>query len=403
MLYSGKLAKAVLVAATLLGNAAQADGVSNLTTIYSRDTSTYQFTRVPDVAIVEAANSSGQQTLVAVWRNDRYGASGGDLGDIFFAVSIDSGSSWSDASPIITQDGTYVYVGAQLYVSGDGIVHAFIERAPQNNPNGDENLILIHKTATAESLLQGGTGAWSDAPLVVNYPYTTIANTKPFLYNGLYYLGFWRNDYQDENGNPLDRNGPPFRRHGVLVSSNLTTWNFDGYVGQPAEDVYLQEGWIHSNISGELAVTMRTDRGIAYSSKREESGWGTAFAETALPNNNSKPIFFSDTNNHYIYFFNTFSDGSTMAENSFCNSARQTLSYRLKVPEDARWSNDIVFSNVGAVNTYPSLERFAEGQYYIVWEQDYDRIQIARLDVTGGPTSFADNPSVPTRSCAGLP
>jgi hypothetical protein len=341
-----------------------ANGVSSQVTVYTRPAGSSPYrSRVPDICALD------QNTIVVVWRNDYNQSAGFDKGDIVYSRSTNGGSTWSVASVLKARNATWVYTNAQLYYDNN-VLYAYIGRTGPNQDANYQHLIGVR------SLDQGLT--WQDIALTFDYSLPMVANTHIVKVGTYFIMGFYRDD---------DSEGPRVRFHSVVRSTDLLNWT-KAQTFPNSNNIFMIEGWIHTIYnSGAIGITMRTDQGVAYSSISSDQGatWSQVFAENELPNNYSKPVFINDTNNQYVYMYNTninFGIDFPRATPIY-DPARQILNIKVHAA-GSLWSSRRTLVDIpNVVDTYPAAVEVSPGKFFMVWESNYTNIIFAKLDLTG--------------------
>lgn len=331
----------------------RAESVTGVTELYSVPASWYQ------LRTVEIVSYDTTHVTIA-WRNEP-DAVEHDRGDIMFksGSSADGGATWTwSATQYLKQnDSTASYVNVVMY-NDAGTLYAFIGKSnPISNPDPGTSVNVCMKSTN----------------LGVSWTAQTITNS----YAGQMALGGHIIKSGSTYFMPFHASGA----QGFLKSTNLINWSLAGFVPNP-EGVTLQEGFIavSQDNSSHLVCKMRVKKdegGYAYSSISTDGGttWSDARKDLELPNWGVKCSLYRDSNNQYVYLYNT-EDG------------RNTLYYKTRAPGQP-WKAGRPFTSdtLAGKDCYPMLTEYAPGKFYALWENSYHNVYFGKLDVSDAVTT----------------
>lgn len=316
--------------------------LTSFTSIYSLGGG-YDKLRTVDIATCDA------DRYVVAWRNQYDSLNRSDMGDIWYSTTNSGGANWSAAKLLKQRDSSWAYGNVVLHSEGN-TVYAFIGRVPTTASSSETQRLIARRSFDC-----GAT--WQDVALTLGYTSPTITGGRVLKSGSTYLMPFHRNDST--------------RLHGVLKSTNLTTWSLAGTVPN-SSGAFLQEGFLDfAQGNSKLVMKMRVAAGgVAYSSESSDNGntWSNAVADTAIPNFNVKGYFDRDANSQYASVFNTAGN-------------RDVLYYRTK-KDGSPWGPSSTFANDGGWDTYTMMAEYAPGKYAAVWENNTSNIKFAKLDLS---------------------
>ncbi|MBI5381794.1 MAG: exo-alpha-sialidase [Opitutae bacterium] len=345
-----------MAVALLATNESRAEGVTGVTELYSVPSSWYQL-RTVEIVCYDATH------VAIAWRNEPDSVEH-DRGDIMFksGSSADGGATWTwSATQYMKQsDSTASYVNVVMY-NESGTLYAFIGKSnPISNPDPGTSVNVCMKSTNMGV-------SWTPQAITNSYTGHMALGGHIVKSGTTYFMPFHASGTQ-----------------GFLKSTNLINWSLAGIVPNP-EDVSLQEGFLvvsqdnpnHLICKMRVKVTDGGGLGYAYSSISTDGGttWSNAIKDLELPNWGVKGCLYKDSNNQYVYLYNTEDD-------------RETLYYKTRAPGKP-WKAGRPFTSntLAGKDCYAMLSEYAPGKYYALWENSYHNVYFGKLDVSDAITT----------------
>ena len=317
--------------------------------------------RAPVITAYDADN------LVVAWRNQDDTVQD-DAGDVYAKWSDDGGETWSSEILLKASDATWSYVNVLLYKDpSSNNMYAYIGRvATGDNPN-------LMKLIGMRSTDKGHT--WTDISLTNSLTTPTITGGNIVKVGSSYLMPYYTTS-----------------AHGVLQSTDLTTWSQRSVIASAPLGVTLQEGFIApaNDGSGDILMVMRVGRGstpgpYAYTTRSTDDGftWSTPAADPNIPSTGAKGFFATSSLGAYV----AVTGNNTLG-------TRTALTYQVAWPHQA-WSPKRFFADAPANpalggytpgwDTYPHGVEVSPGRYMVVWEHGTAQVKIAELNINDDP------------------